>query len=549
MTKEDNLKIANLLYPEIANENKPDRQKIEEKYPKRDLQENAEVMRLAPSPTGELHSGALYLAMINDILAHRNNGKLILRIEDTDKNREVTGAAERMMKYLDIYNIKIDESLLQNSEYGPYIQSERLDTYNAFVYDFLIKDYAYVCFMTSEELDLMREEQVVMKTRPGVYGKYAKSRDLTFEQIKTKIENKEPHVIRLKSSGNFDNKIKFEDELMGLMELSENDEDFIIAKTDGVPTYHFAHLIDDYLMRVTFVMRANEWIASMTKHLELWGKLGVKAPKYGHIMPINKKDGNSIRKLSKRKDPEASVAYYQKEGYTVDALKAYLMRLANPTFDDWWNLQVEESDQKRIKINLSNYEFNLDELKRNSRGPLLDFDKLNNISSDIVASMNAEEVAEKLLEWAKENDADFYNMINQNKDYLIKVLNIERETVKKRKDIYKWSMVKNSISYMYDEIFNNLNQDINNQDLLKYLKVELSKDENKNLFDNSIDIDSWILTFKNIYNASPFVNDIKFGDMMMSLRKSITSQEKTPNLYYIFEVLGRDRVLQRLDQK
>lgn len=550
MTQEENKIIADLIFPQIASGAKPNRAEVEKMYPTRNLPIGAEVMRLAPSPTGELHSGSLYLAIINDIVSHKNGGKLILRIEDTDKMREVSGAAERMMKYFNHYGVTIDESPLLDGGYGSYVQSERVDIYNAFLYDFLSKGYAYPCFMTSDELDLMREEQTVMKVRPGVYGKYAKSRNLSFEEIKNKIEAGDKYVLRLKSTGDFSKKIKFVDEIMGEMELSQNDEDFVIAKAeDGIPTYHFAHLIDDYLMRVTFVTRANEWVASITKHLELWDKLGVPLVKYGHIMPINKKDGGSIRKLSKRKDPEASVAYYLREGYTVDALKAYLIRLANPSFDEWWDKQVEESDKNRSKIDLSKYEFKFDELKRNSRGPLLDFDKLNNLSSDIVASLSKSEVADSVLEWAKEYDVDFYNIISKDKNYLEKVLNIERETEKKRKDIYKWSDVKNNINYFYDELFTPPEFSTDEKNILSIIKLELEKEENKKLFDNSISIDDWILVFKDIYNnnfANKEGNAIKFGEMMMLLRKAVTGKEKTPNLYYIFEVLGRDKVLERL---
>lgn len=576
MNLEENKNLADLLFPKIASGEKPNRLQIEEKYKVRDLtNDKAEIMRLAPSPTGELHAGSLYLAIVSDIISHKSDGKLILRIEDTDKEREILGAAERMEKFLNFYGVKIDESPTDGGEYGPYVQSQRVDIYNAFLYDFLLKDFAYPCFMSSEELTKLREEQTAMKVRTGIYGPYAKSRNLSFEEIENKIKAGEKYVLRLKSSGDFSKKIIFVDEIMGEMHLSENDEDFVIAKADGVPTYHFAHLIDDYTMRVTFVMRANEWVASITKHLELWNKLGISPVKYGHIMPINKRDagknGNSsVRKLSKRKDPEASVHYYLEKGYTVDALRAYLIRLANPSFDEWWDNHVKESDEKRVKINLAEYDFNLEEIKRNSRGPLLDFAKLNNISADIVAGMNKEEISESVLTWAEEYDKDFFEIINKDKDYLQKVLNIERETEQKRKDISHWSEIKNNINYFYDELFlsDSLYSELKNnlldteKEVLSIIKIELEKDENKKLFaentGETISIDDWILEFKNIYNNN-FVNnesnsesnnlkfaDLKFGSMMMLIRRVVTGKDKTPNLYYVFEVLGREKVLDRL---
>lgn len=557
-------KIADLLFPGIANGSEHGRAYFENLYLNADIlkaerpKENGqEYLRLAPSPTGELHAGALYLAMINDIVAHKNGGKLILRIEDTDKVREVSGAANKMMNYLETFDIKIDEGRnLETSvsgftgiytsvdgDYGPYIQSARTHIYNAFLYDFICKGYAYPCFMSSEELDTMRVEQTVMKVRPGMYGKYAKSRDLSYENIKSKIDNGEKYVIRLKSSGDFSKKVTHTDEIMGKLELSENDEDFVIAKGDGIPTYHFAHLIDDYTMGITFVIRANEWVASITKHLELWNKLGVKPIKYGHIMPINKKDGNSIRKLSKRKDPEASVSYYLEKGYPIFAIEAYLTRLANPSYDAWWDAEVIDSTKNNRVINIDNYNFNFDELKRNSRGPLLDFDKLNNMSADFVGSLNARDAADFLLSWTKVYDIDFYNVINEDKNYLEKVLNIERAGETKRKDIYAWSVAKQNIFYMWDELYVGGDIEESKKEILTEIVKNINEDK---YFDMSVDIPEWIKCFKDICANNEVLSKYKFGEIMMIIRKKVTGIEKTPNLYFIFNVLGKETVLSRL---
>ncbi len=575
---EENKKIADLLFPGIASGHQHDRAYFESLYlneevlkAQRPRENGQEYLRLAPSPTGELHAGALYLATISDIVAHKNVGKLIIRIEDTDKVREVEGAKERMVKYLSYFNIKIDEGLILENingvsdevisdfnlteigNYGPYVQSQRTHIYNAFLYDFILKGFAYPCFMTSDELDAMREEQTVMKTRPGVYGKYANSKDMTYDEVKNKIEQKDKngesqkYVIRLNSNGDFSKKRKFNDEIMGDLELSENDEHFVIAKGDGVPTYHFAHLIDDYTMGITYVIRANEWVASITKHLELWDKLGAQPIKYGHIMPINKKDGNSVRKLSKRKDPEASVSYYLEQGYTVDAVKSYLMRLANPSFDAWWDTEVTQAAKENREINYVNYisYFNFDELKRNSRGPLLDFDKLNNISADIVGSMSAKDVSEKILNWSKINDIEFFNIISKDKNYLEKVLNIERAGETKRKDIYNWSVAKSNIFYMWDELYVSGDIEESKKEILSEIEKNINEDK---YFDMSIDIPEWIRCFKEICINNEILNKYKFGEIMMVLRQKITGLEKTPNLYFIFNVLGKDRVLYRLSK-
>jgi glutamyl-tRNA synthetase len=320
-----------------------------------------------------------------------------------------------------------------------------------------------------------------------VYGKWAKSRDLDINEVKARIASGGEYVIRLKSSGNFENKIKFNDEMMGDLELSENDEDFVLAKKDGVPTYHLAHLIDDYLMRITYVIRANEWVASITKHLELWKKLGVNPPKYGHIMPINKKDGNSVRKLSKRKDPEAGVQYFVDQGYPVKALKSYLIRLAAPSFDEFWLAGNRDVDM---------FELNLDELKRNSRGPIFDFTKLNSLSSDLIASMRADEVLSQVLEWTEINDQEFNSILAKDTEYSRSILNIERSedvhATNARKDIAKWSDVRESVFYFFDELFEKEKLNIDLSEINNFRKEisELLNDDQ--LYNANTTLDQWV---------------------------------------------------------
>lgn len=529
--------LAKLLFPVLEY----DRAYFEAKYPPRDLANGAEVTRLAPSPTGELHAGALYVALINNRIAHQSGGKMVLRIEDTDSAREVAGARGRMVEHLANFGINFDEGLNaegeQYGEYGPYIQSERVAIYRAFLADFVAKGFAYPCFMTSDELEKMREEQTIAKVRPGVYGKYAKSQNLSLEEIESKIKAGEKYVIRLRSSGNFDKKIKFTDEIMGGLELSENDEHFVIAKSDGIPTYHFAHLIDDYLMRVTFVVRANEWVASITKHLELWDKLGVTPIKYGHLMPINKKEGNTIRKLSKRKDSEASVSYYVEAGYPKESIVAYLLRLANPNFDEWWLAGNRNTDE---------YILNLDELKRNSRGPLLDFVKLDAISSDYIASLSAGEVTQRILNWAIVYDADLYALLVKHINYLEEMVGIERGGENARKDIKKWSEVRSEVSYFFDELFPTLDA-LMPSERFNEIRSGLATDlDDEKYYDGSLDLDTWIGEFKTLSQKYGYP---KFGEFMMDLRLALTGKKTTPNMYYLFKVMGKERVERRIRGK
>lgn len=561
-----NQELADLLFSDLKKDRKYFEDKRLELISSRDLKVDAEVTRVGPSPTGPMHIGTLYMALVSKKIAKQSGGLFYLRIEDTDKVREVEGAREFIKSTLNDYGLSFDEI---------YTQSERSDIYKAFAKDLVLKGLAYPCFMTSDELSVMREEQTAMKVRPGVYGKHASSRDLSFEEIKNKLEkNKNVYVLRLKAFGDVNKKEKFVDQFLGEHNIPENDEDFVLLKSDGVPTYHLAHVVDDYVLGTTFVTRAEEWLSSMGKHLALWKAIDVDVPKYGHIMPINKKEGGSVRKLSKRKDPEAGMSYWKDTGYTTDSIISYLLRLANPDLDIWWDEKVKNN----IKINISQYELDLKQMKRGSRGPLLDFDKLNNMSADIVAGMSAKEVSENILAWCKNYNTELFKIVNShenksnenNKNYLERILNIEREGENKRKDIAKWSDAEDQIFYFYDELFeerkieiktlliplleregedqkNNLEDKEKNKNILKDLFEILSKEENKNLFDLSISLEEWIASFKNIFeNNFKEKYNIKFGELMMMLRCEVTTKDKTPNLYYVFEVLGRARVIKRL---
>lgn len=595
-TQEENIKLANILFPHRDKNNInntleniteiKDRNYYENFYlsKKRELKSpNGHIMRAAPSPTGELHTGALYTFLLNRVLASKSEGCYILRIEDTDQKREVIGATDKFVKFLNKYKIDSDEGFvfdstnnqtIERGDFGPYLQSKRQDIYEAFVYDLIVKGYAYPCFMSEADLILLREEQEVMKKRTGVYGSYAKHKDLSFVEIEDRIIKGQDWIIRLDSKGDFNKKIKVIDEFMGELDLSENDENYVIYKSDKLPTYHLAHLVDDYLMGVTFVIRANEWVPSITKHLEMWNILketrsvdidqkfgSIKIPKYGHLMPINTKDGDSVRKLSKRKDKEAILVYFDILGYPKEAVIAYLFRLMAPTFDDWW---------AKGNRDVYNYDLNTDELKRNSRGPLLDLVKLNSFSSDIFGEMSAEEIVEFALSWSKEYDIELYNIISNkdnkySKSYFKDIMNIERGGAKPRKDLRHMSELKSNIFYFYEELFNhedinsfvdlkdynefkiNLETDLARKSRLSFMKTELSKIENSDLFfDNTksaLSLDDWITKMKSISMICEYE---KFGEFMMDMRLAISKKKNTPNMYYLFQVLKCQTILDRL---
>lgn len=525
-----NKELADLLFPDIVKYRKD----FEAMYPKRDLPSGAEVLRVAPSPTGPMHIGTVYMSLVSKAIAAKTMGVFMLRIEDTDTAREVDGAREYIIKTLNDYDLTPNEGeRMDGSEdgnYGPYRQSKRKDIYHAFAYDFVLNGHAYPCFISEEELSEMRDEQTVNKIRTGVYGEYAKHRDLSSEEVKARISNGEKYVLRLKASGYHLKKTKFVDEFLGEQNIPENDEDFPLIKKDDLPTYHFAHVVDDYLMRTTFVTRGEEWLSSMGKHMELWQKIGAPVPKYGHIMPINKQADGGVRKLSKRKDSEATMSFYQESGYTKESVIAYLYRLANPDFDSWW-----ETNRDVTKYNLDT-----DAMKRSSRGPLLDFKKLDDISSDVIASKSASIVADELLAWAERYDAEFFDVISKDRKYLEQVLNIERETENPRKDIVRYGVARENMEYFFDELYKSVPVDA---ELKQKMHTAL---QDNSWYDASLSVDDWILKIKEV--AASVAPDMKFGAFMMELRRVITGKDRTPNMYYLFEVLGREKVLSRLSK-
>lgn len=550
-----NQKLADLLF----NDNTKPIQYWLDKYPARTLAANAEVTRLCPSPTGFLHLGALYMGVINQRIASDTKGIFYLRIEDTDTDREVAGARALIVEGLAKFGITFQEGFVdgetQFGAYGPYLQTQRADIYASFARELVLRGRAYPCFITREELDAQRKKQEAEKVRPGYYGKYAVWRDAPIEKIQEKMASNTPYVLRLRSMGDQNVKRPFTDEFLGDIQVPQNDEDFVILKTNRIPTYHFAHVIDDYLMGTTFVVRATEWLSSVGKHLELWDSLNLKVPKYGHLAPINKKEGAAVRKLSKRKDPEANIMGYIEQGYPTEALIGYLYRLANPSFDDWW--------KSGRRTSVWDFPFVLKELQKSGSGPLIDLKKLDDISSDLVAVMSAEEVADRMIAWAEKYDANFAQLISNERAYLVNILNIERDLNNPRKDIITWSIGRDRISYFFDAVFDvaqakqaliDAKLDTIGKEISKELIAQISGAH----FFEATSLESWLSDIRGLAERLGFALDKSklkenpalykgdFASFMKLIRLALTGTNQTPNLFYVLKVMGTERVINRL---
>ena len=538
--------LANLIFPDVK-----DVSYYENKYQKRDLPEGAIVTRFAPSPTGYVHIGGIYQSLIAKKVAKQTDGVFFLRIEDTDQKREVENAVEGIIESLDDFGLVPDEGMVSQDEekgnYGPYKQSLRKDIYQAYAKYLIEQGKAYPCFCSPEQLDEMRSKQEAAKIRPGYYGVWAKCRNITVEEAAKKIEAGEKYIIRLKSPGREDKKIKHKDVIKGNVEFPENDQDVIIIKADGLPTYHFAHAIDDHLMGTTHVIRGDEWLSSIPLHLQLFYVLGFKAPKYAHIAPIMKNDNGNKRKLSKRKDPEAAVSYYAEEGIPVEAVKEYLLNIANSNFENWRRANPDKSIE----------EFELQLNKMSVSGALFDMVKLLDVSKIVISKMTAEEVYNNTLKWACKYNKELLKLL-EDKEYAIKVFGIERGNKKPRKDIAKWSDVFENIEYMYDGEFYNKKQNyeyqvINNkEDIKKILNLYIEKYYNENddkqaWFDKIKELAGEMGYAKEVkeFKANPDIYKAHVGDVSTVLRIALTGRTNTPDMYEIMKVLGKERIEKR----
>lgn len=541
-----NKEYANMLLPDI-NKTIEDYENL---YPKRKIDEKAIVTRYGPSPTGYVHMGALFCAFISQKMAKQTNGVFFLRIEDTDKKREMENSVEGIIDDLKNYGINIDEGMISKTDeigqYGPYIQSKRQEIYQTFAKHLIINDLAYPCFCTEEDLNKIKEEQENLKERLGYYGKWARDRYLSKEEVINKINNNEKYVIRLKSPGKFENKIIFDDLVKGKLELPENDLDIVIIKQDGLPTYHFAHLVDDYLMRTTHVIRGDEWLSSVPIHVQLFQIFNFKTPQYAHIAPLLKEEDGVRRKLSKRKDPEAAISFYHRQGIPIEAVLLYLCTVANSNFEIWFLSNQDKSID----------EFKLDFKKISVSGSLFDLEKLLNISKTYISKLTANDVYNRALEYSNIYDKELYDLLVKYKEYSIKVFNIEREQTKPRKDLAMFSDIKSENWYMYDELFqvNNYEWDkINDLGLIKkiltiYLDKYYDEKDSKEDWFNKIKLLSDELGFaKEVkeYKENPDLYPGHVGDISMVLRVALTTQSKTPDLYAIMQLLGKDRITNR----
>lgn len=543
----DNKKLAELLFSNITKTPED----YEVMYPDRDLPEGARVTRFAPSPTGYLHIGGLFAALIAKLTADATQGVFFLRIEDTDKKREVEDGISHIVNGLHGFGIDPDEGIMgmdsESGAYGPYQQSKRKEIYQTYAKRLVQEGLAYPCFCTAEELDEMRAKQEEAGVTPGYYGEYASCRNLSYEEIEEKIKAGAPYVLRLKSPGTPEGKITYQDMIKGKIEMPENQTDIVLLKTDGIPTYHFAHCIDDHLMHTTHVVRGDEWISSVPIHIQLFKACGFKVPKYAHIAPIMKLDEGNKRKLSKRKDPEAAVSYYLEEGYPKESVLEYLLTLANSNFEDWRRANKEAP--------LSAFPFNLK--KMSVSGALFDLVKLNDVSKNVISVMPAETVLEKTLAWAKEYNREFYQLLSADTEKAKAILQIDRGNKKPRKDIAKWSDVPAYAAYFYNELYTadyTLPANIAPADAAAILKAY------REAYNPADDKDAWFQRMKDLceplgftpnvkeYKANPDAYKGHVGDVSTVIRVASTSRANTPDLYYILQILGKEEVLHRLDQ-
>ncbi len=543
-------------YKDLADLIFPDAKEIsyyEEKYPRRNLPEGAIVTRFAPSPTGVMHIGGLYQALAAREMARKTGGVFFLRIEDTDQKREVENGITGIVSSLQDFDMSPDEGQISDTEeignYGPYRQSLRKDIYQAYAKYMIEQGKAYPCFATQEELDEMRAKQEAAKIRTGYYGVWAKYRNLSVEEAIEKIKAGEPYIVRFKSPGREDRKIKHKDIIKGNVEFPENDQDIIIIKSDGLPTYHFAHAVDDHLMGTTHVIRGDEWLSSVPLHIQLFLEMGFKPPKYAHISPILKNDNGNKRKLSKRKDPEAAVSYYKEEGIPSLSVKEYLINIANSNFENW---RRQNKDAK-----FEEFDFQLN--KMSVSGALFDMVKLLDVSKIVISKFTAGEVYNQAEKWAEEFDKELLDMLQKDKDYTLKVLGIERGNAKPRKDIAKWSDLKYNIEYMYDEAFEKIRNDYelqkidNKETIKKILDLYVTK-----YFDINYDKQTWFDKMKDLaeemgyarevkeFKANPEKYEAHVGDVSTVIRIALTGRTNTPDMYEIMQVLGKDRVIERL---
>lgn len=548
----DYKKLADLLFPDITNT--PDY--YEEKFPYRKLPSKAEVTRMAPSPTGFIHLGNLYSALADERIAHKNGGVFYLRIEDTDEKRKVDGAVETIINALKYFNIEFDEGAgfdsndTQNA-YGPYFQRQRVDIYHTYAKSLVERGLAYPCFCDEEQLESVRQKQEADKVLTGYYGEYAVCRNLSYEQIEENINAGKQYVLRLRSQGSPDKEITFTDSIKGDIKLPENIHDIVLLKKDGIPTYHFAHAIDDHLMRTTMVIRGGEWLASAPIHYELFNVLGFKMPKYAHtahLMKFDEETGGK-RKLSKRKDPELSLDYYRKDGYHPYCMKVYLMTLLNSNFEEW--------HEKFPDKDINEFPFSVD--KMNQSGALFDKDKLHNICKNELSKLSENEVYDFLYDWACENEPEKKEIWFKDKEKMLAILRLYMGVgmKRRRKDLVFAKQIFEMISYFFDTDSNSecddfkQNKSIVNEVLKAYLESYNHDDDNSVWFDKlkAVADKFGFASDMKAYKADPSQYNGSVSDIAEIVRIAVTGRANTPDLWSIIHIMGQDQMRDKILSK
>ena len=535
--------LAELLFPDVTDTPEA----LEEKYPLRNVPEGAVVTRMAPSPTGFVHLGNLVQGLISERMAHQSGGVLFLRVEDTDAKREVPGAVEVLIDTLKHYGIQFDEGATMDGDngiYGPYRQRQRAAIYHVYAKKLVQEGMAYPCFCTEEELSAMREKQEANKETTGYYGAYAMWRDRSMEDIQAQLDAGNPWVLRFRSTGSIENQFKFEDLVKGKLTITENNIDHVLLKSDGIPTYHFAHAVDDHLMRTTHVVRGDEWMATLPFHIQLFKALGFKLPKYVHIGTLMKMDGTTKRKFSKRKDPESALTYYKAEGFPVESVREYLLTLLNSNFEDW----------RRANPDSSADEFKFSPKKLNPAGGLFDFAKLVDVSKNVISRMSAEQVYNNLLIWAGEFDTDFATKLESDSDYAKQILAIGRGGKKPRKDLATWKEAKPYMGFFYDAYLESpvfdekFSHETISDVLSRFLAVFDIADDSAVWFDKvkAITCDIGFTTDMKAYKADPTAFPGTVADVSTFIRQAVTGKTNSPDLYTVMQILGYDRTVARI---
>ncbi len=545
----ENQQLAALLFPDVTKTVDD----LEQQFPPRDLKDGARVTRFAPSPTGFLHIGGLFSALISKLNATTTDGVFLLRIEDTDKKREIEDGVSEIIKGLRAFGVDPDEGVMgfeqESGKYGPYQQSRRAEIYHIVAKKLVEEGLAYPCFCTEEELTAIREKQEALQLdTKGYYGEWAVYRDTPFEKQKALLAEGRPYTLRLRSPGSPDKRISFDDLIKGKIEMPENVQDVVLLKQDGIPTYHFAHAVDDHFMRTTHVIRGDEWISSVPLHIQLFKVCGFRVPKYAHIAPIMKEENGGKRKLSKRKDPEAAVTYYAEQGYPKESVLEYLLTLANSNFEDWRRANPDAAQ--------SAFPFNLK--KMSTSGALFDLTKLGDVSKNVISVMSAETVFEKALAWAKDYDPQLYELLRRDPMRSTAIFDIDRGGKKPRKDIAKWDEVKDYVSYFFDELFtvsmaelpDNITPDLAKDVLDAYTAAFDPADDKQQWFDRIKDLCAPLGCTPNVkeYKQNPDAFKGHVGDVSTVIRVALTGRRNTPDLYAITAILGEDTVRARLQK-